>query len=137
MTQRTKDKISRANKGRIVSEETREKIRNSSIGKKMSDSARQKMSEANKGKVYTEDQIQKFRDSAKNSKMVYQYDKSLNFINSFVSCSEAARILGLDSSSISKVCREELKSTGGFVFKYKKIINSDCQKMEENKEDSI
>ncbi len=36
----------------------------------------------------------------------------------FDSCAEAARQLGLDSSTISKVCRGKNKSHGGFHFKY-------------------
>lgn len=36
----------------------------------------------------------------------------------FDSCAEAARELGLDSSTISKVCRGINKSHGGFHFKY-------------------
>ena len=41
-------------------------------------------------------------------------------INTFVSCSEAARQLGLDSSTISKVCRGINKTHGGFKFRYLK-----------------
>ena len=39
-------------------------------------------------------------------------------IQEFASCSEAARQLNLDSSTISKVCRGKNKSHGGFHFKY-------------------
>lgn len=117
----TRRKISQRNKGRIVSKETREKISKSSIGKKMSKESRQKMSDSQKGKVYSEEQIQKFRDSAKNKKIVYQYDKNNTLLNIFSSCSEAARILNLDSSAISKVCRNKLKTTGGYIFKYELI----------------
>ena len=39
-------------------------------------------------------------------------------IQQFASCSEAARQLKLDSSTISKVCRGKNKSHGGFHFKY-------------------
>lgn len=41
-------------------------------------------------------------------------------ISFFNSCAAAARDLGLDSSSISKVCRGKNKSCGGFYFKYTK-----------------
>lgn len=39
-------------------------------------------------------------------------------INSFKSCAEAARQLGLDNSTISKVCRGINKTHGGFKFRY-------------------
>lgn len=50
---------------------------------------------------------------------IYQYDKENNLINTFSSCAEAARQTGLDSSTISKVCRGKLKSTGGFYWERK------------------
>ena len=39
-------------------------------------------------------------------------------ISFFDSCAEAARALGLDTSTISKVCRGKNKSHGGFHFRY-------------------
>lgn len=51
-------------------------------------------------------------------KKVRQYDRQNNFIAEFASCSEAARQLNLDSSTISKVCRGINKTHGGFIFKY-------------------
>ena len=38
----------------------------------------------------------------------------------FNSIKEAGEILNLDQSSISKVCKEKLKTTGGYHFKYVK-----------------
>lgn len=52
-------------------------------------------------------------------KPVNQYDLNGNFIQSFQSISKASQILNIDSSSISKACRGKLKTTGGFIFKYK------------------
>lgn len=53
------------------------------------------------------------------AKPVQQFDLSGNFIAEFVSAREASRVLGLDSSTISKVCRGQNKTHGGFIFKYK------------------
>lgn len=39
-------------------------------------------------------------------------------INSFPSIREASRVLSLDSSSISKCCRNKVRTVGGFIFKY-------------------
>lgn len=51
-------------------------------------------------------------------KKVAQYDLNENLLNTFDSCSLAARALNLDSSTISKVCRGINKTHGGFIFKY-------------------
>ena len=53
------------------------------------------------------------------AKKVGQYTKDGQFIASYPSAREAARVLGLDSSVISKVCRGvKYNSHGGFIFKY-------------------
>lgn len=51
-------------------------------------------------------------------KEVGQYTLDGKFLQKFSSCAEAARILKLDSSTISKVCRGINKTHGGYVFKY-------------------
>lgn len=51
-------------------------------------------------------------------KKVNQLTLDNQYITTFDSCAEAARQLGLDSSTISKVCRGINKSHGGFHFKY-------------------
>ena len=53
-------------------------------------------------------------------KAVIQMTLNDEYINEFPSCVEAAKQLGVDSSTISKVCRGiKYKSHGGFHFKYK------------------
>ena len=52
------------------------------------------------------------------AKAVGQYDLNGKFIAEFPSAREAARILNLDASTISKVCRKVNKTHGGFIFKY-------------------
>lgn len=52
------------------------------------------------------------------AKQVEQYTKDGEFIQSFRSTRHAAEELGLDASTISKVCRGQNKSHGGFIFKY-------------------
>lgn len=54
-------------------------------------------------------------------KPIEQYSKSGDFIRSFPSCREAARVLGLDSSSITKVVNGKRKTCGGFIFREKTI----------------
>lgn len=52
-------------------------------------------------------------------KSVIQYDLNNNFIQEFISIREAERITGVNSSSISRVCNNERKTTGKFIWKYK------------------
>lgn len=54
----------------------------------------------------------------KAAKVVVQYDLQDNYIATFPSAAAAARYLGLDSSTITKVCRGQNKTHGGFKFKY-------------------
>lgn len=57
----------------------------------------------------------KTNSSCKKVEQLTLTDKHIAF---FDSCAEAARQLDLDSSTISKVCRRQNKSHGGFHFKY-------------------
>ncbi len=52
------------------------------------------------------------------AKPVAQYDLQGNLLNTFLSARLAAKELNLDSSTISKVCRGQNKTHGGFIFKY-------------------
>lgn len=51
-------------------------------------------------------------------KKVAQIDKEGKILNIFPSLSEAARQLGLCRQNINKVCKNERKSAGNFIFKY-------------------
>lgn len=52
------------------------------------------------------------------AKLVGQYNLSGELINTFPSARIAALKLNLDSSTISKVCRGQNKTHGGYIFKY-------------------
>lgn len=62
----------------------------------------------------------KTNPSCKEVEQLTLQDKHIGFFNS---CAAAAKNLGLDCSSISKVCRGENKSYGGFHFRYTKKQN--------------
>jgi hypothetical protein len=53
------------------------------------------------------------------SKPVYQYTKNMTFINEYPCTWEASRQTGVNESSISRCCRGERKSAGGYVWRYK------------------
>jgi hypothetical protein len=55
----------------VVSEETKQKISKSSLGRKFSDEHRQKISESNKGKILSEEQIKKMSESQKGEKSAW------------------------------------------------------------------
>lgn len=52
-------------------------------------------------------------------KPVEMYSKDGCKLNEFISMTEAERITGINESSICAVCRGRLKSTGGYIWKYK------------------
>ena len=54
-----------------------------------------------------------------NRKPILQYHKDGNFIKKWDSIKEAANELKLSTSSISKVCKGNRMTCGGYTFKYK------------------
>jgi hypothetical protein len=59
------------------------------------------------------------KNSSKNEKVLIQLDiKTGEEINRFKSVTEASKILGIDSSGMSKVCNGKKNSAGGFKWKY-------------------
>lgn len=64
--------------------------------------------------------VQEYKNRQGGKKSVYQCAKtSGSIIKEWESAAAAARDLGLDSSTITKVCKGKLKSTGGFGWRYK------------------
>ena len=87
-------------KGKVLSEETKEKIR-----------------KARKNQVFTKDIIQK--RSKKLQKSVYQYDLNGNFIREWNSIKEASIYYKCNQSNISKVILNKQNSAKGFKWKLK------------------
>ena len=56
------------------------------------------------------------------TKSVIQYSKDGEFIAEFSSTREASRQIGCHNQSISACCKGKLKSTGGYIWKYKEGI---------------
>lgn len=55
----------------------------------------------------------------KNERAVLQFDINNNFIKEWSSAKEAANALNLTKNKIQACCRNEQKSSGGFIWKYK------------------
>lgn len=85
-----------------ISEETKDKIRQANIGKKASEETKRKM-----------------REHAAKNKAVRMLDLSGNYIRSFVSCTEAARYLGVNKTSKIGMCANgERKTAYDYKWEY-------------------
>lgn len=68
------------------------------------------------GKIQTEKAKQLNRE--KHNKKINQYDLEGNFIKHWAGIKEAEIYYNLPAGSISKVCKNKRKTTGGYVWKY-------------------
>lgn len=115
-------------------EESRKKMSESKIGKKnpnfgkhFSEETRNKMSEAHTGgkhplygKHHSEKTRKKISES-KPKKPVLQYSKTGELIAEYSSIHEAERQTGCRNGSICECCKGNLKTCGGYIWKYKEI----------------
>lgn len=122
MTDEIKQKISVAlmgnqnSAGHICSEETRKKISKALIGTVFSEERLQHMSEAAKNRHVpcSEEKKMKLRQNYPHKRKVYCVE--LDTI--YESVQECGRQLGLHATTVSKVCRGILKTTGGYHLQY-------------------
>lgn len=105
-TKETKDKISLANKNKVVTKVTREKLSKALKGKQIG--------EKNPfyNKKHTEETKNKIREKV--GKKVLCIETGIVYLTS-VECSKQ---LNINRSNICKVCRGTAKSAGGYTFKY-------------------
>lgn len=137
--------MSNAHLGKKLSKESIEKrsLKQSGINhpfynKKRSVDVCQKMSEgmkkfylnggisSSKGRKKTEKEKKKI--SEKLMIPICQFDKNNNFIREWKGCIEAARELNKHSTNINQCCNGKLKTSGGFIWKFKK----DCLFLQKN-----
>ena len=125
-SEETKKKISESNKGKIVSEYTREKKRISMLGKKVSLDTKVKMSKAAMGKEKSEQHKSNMRLNRdniikgvklSNSKPIEQYDLEGNFIKEWSSITEAKQWLG--KGDINGCLNGKHQTAGKYKWKYK------------------
>lgn len=108
--------------GKHLNDDAKEKIREKATGRKLSDEAKSKISKAHKGKHYnfgrpvSEKCIQNIKESL--SIKVVQLSLLNEIIKVYNSISDAERELCIDSSSISKCCKNKAKTAGGFRWMY-------------------
>ena len=113
-TDETRRKLSEAGKGRKHTEEHKQYMSDIMKGRVFSDETILKMRNARLGKKLTEEQRIKARDSRPSSRKVVCMETG----EVFKSASEAARWVGVDTTSICKVCKGKHKHAKGFKFKY-------------------
>lgn len=51
-------------------------------------------------------------------KPIIQFDLKGNIISKYESTKQASKITGIDSSSITKVCRKKMKTAGNYIWSY-------------------
>lgn len=94
--------------GRIVSEETKQKIGKANKGRKATEETIKKLKESHIGK------------ESHNTRAVCKYDLSGNFIQEYKSIAYAVRCNeNIDSQRIWKCCTGRAKTAGGYIWKYK------------------
>ena len=116
--------------GKHHDEKAKEKIRNSRMGKHLTDETKRKISESMfgsnnpfYGKTHTKESRAKISESLRginspNTKKVIQYDKQGNFIKVWDYIKQASEALGINNSSIGACCMGRYKTAGGFVWRY-------------------
>lgn len=118
-TEETKEKVRQANSG-LKHPEWRNEIKSKAQGgdnhwtkkKKFSQESKNKMSESQK-KLYENGYINPVK------KTILQYTLDMVFIKEWESGAEVERVLNIKRSSISQCLKNIIKTSGGFIWKYK------------------
>lgn len=112
----TRKRIGEGNKGKIRTDDTKQKLRDINLGKVLSEDTKTKISESMRNKQWTDEQLKKMANSK--AKKVFQYDLNSKLINIFNSVAEASRQLNISKQQIAKVCRGEKSNYKGYVWNY-------------------
>lgn len=96
----------------IKNRKSYEGTNNPHYGKHHSEEAKEKIRQARLGSKLSAETIKK------KSKPVNQYSLDGTFIKTWIGASEAMKELGIDKSSIGRVCKGKKKSAGGYKWSY-------------------
>lgn len=140
ISEETKEKLRFANKGKQLSEETKKKMSRSHTGMIFSEEHRKNLSIANQketagfhGHHHTEETKQKQKESTsarnstkewkennklKLSKAIVQFTQDMKVVYIWDSIKTAGETLNIHRPSISRCCRNERLTTGGFKWYY-------------------
>lgn len=122
LSSEAREKMSQAMKGNTnglghpCSEEKKEKIRVAQIGRRFSEEHKAKLSEAAKHRhtPCSEDKKKKLSQNYPHKRKIYCLETN----TIYESVHECARQLNLHATSVSRVCKGKLKSTGGYHLEY-------------------
>lgn len=87
-------------------------------GKIISQEQRDKISKAHKGKKLPKEIVLSMQQNSRFNKSIDQFDLEGNFIKTYISVAEAARQIGISNSAIQSVLRGVTHKAGGFKWKY-------------------
>ena len=119
-------KLSRANKGKALSDETRQKIARANKGKTLSDEHRKNLSQAMKRKTASKEYRQKLSRAHNYEKTpIVAIQKDTGKIRVFESIIGCARQLNLDQSHIHQCLKGKCKTCKGYIIKHLKRCSTD------------
>lgn len=125
----TRQHMSKAHKGKHLTEEHKRKIGEARKGKHHTEETKRKMSEALKGMKHTEESKRKMSEARKGvpniklSKPLLQLDKVTGeVIKQWPSAREVQRQLGYSNQNISACCNGKLNQAYGFKWQYKEKV---------------
>lgn len=127
-------RMSMKSKGRKVSEETKQLLREKFKGREISEEQKKVLSKKAKGRKVSDETREKLRKAMigkqpsgadnKRSVQVSQYDKHGNLIAIFGSIREAERKTGINFAAIQRCCSGKAYTAGGFVFRRDSTANT-------------
>ena len=122
-SEETKEKISQSMIGKKHTEESKKRMSEARIGTKLTVEHKEKLRQINWGKKHSAEAIENIKEAnrkiAKERMIeVNQYDKQGNFIKTWAGPPEVYGALGVQASNIRAVCRGKRKTAGGFIWKY-------------------
>ena len=85
-------------------------------GRRFTEEHRRKIGEANRHRKLNQET--KDRIGRANSIPIVQLSLVGDFVREWPSCAEASRQLGISSTHIGRVCRNERKTAGGYIWKF-------------------
>lgn len=116
------ERISKANKGKVIPKNIREKISKSNKGKKISEEQKEYLRKIRTGIKLTEEHKKKISISnkGKTAKKVNQYDLNGNFIKQWDCILDFYKSINKtkNNSSVSSCCKGKYKTAYGYKWKY-------------------